>query len=386
MDTKKIAEDNLIYECIAGSKAYGLDTPKSDTDTRGIFIPPKEMIYSPTMNMEQYCDDTKDRTIFSLFKFANLAVACNPNIIELLYVDQEDIISKHPLMDLLLDNRDIFLSQKARHTFSGYAMSQLKRIKGHNKHLSNPQPKKHPSIVDYLKWITPDGKIANVRTNPQAKKLVSSAVAVKVNKHTYMLYTPLLSLDESTPIKPFILPEDPNNLHHVDTEYAWSTINANRHLFIHIGTAICALDEYKHDVQLWQNYWSWKNNRNEKRSKLENEYGYDTKHGMHLMRLLTMGYEILTEGKVKVDRTNIDRDYLMSIRNGKVSYTELVKNAEEMFSKISECPTDLPHKPDIKMINDIVYQILDEYHTPKPKIGTLAKLYERMKNLKSKLY
>ncbi len=37
-------ETHLIYRVVAGSRAYGLDTPESDTDTRGVCIPPAEML------------------------------------------------------------------------------------------------------------------------------------------------------------------------------------------------------------------------------------------------------------------------------------------------------------------------------------------------------
>lgn len=35
----------IILECISGSRAYGLDTPSSDTDIKGVFLLPKEDFY-----------------------------------------------------------------------------------------------------------------------------------------------------------------------------------------------------------------------------------------------------------------------------------------------------------------------------------------------------
>ncbi len=32
----------IILECISGSRAYGLDTPSSDTDIKGVFMLSKE--------------------------------------------------------------------------------------------------------------------------------------------------------------------------------------------------------------------------------------------------------------------------------------------------------------------------------------------------------
>jgi alkylated DNA nucleotide flippase Atl1 len=36
----------VIYRCITGSRAYGLDTDESDTDRRGIYLPPAERHWS----------------------------------------------------------------------------------------------------------------------------------------------------------------------------------------------------------------------------------------------------------------------------------------------------------------------------------------------------
>src|SRR6185503_14539697 len=38
--------DYVIYRCIVGSRAFGLDESGSDTDRRGIYLPPAEMQWS----------------------------------------------------------------------------------------------------------------------------------------------------------------------------------------------------------------------------------------------------------------------------------------------------------------------------------------------------
>ncbi|HYF02057.1 MAG TPA: nucleotidyltransferase domain-containing protein, partial [Patescibacteria group bacterium] len=35
----------LIFECVSGSKSYGLATEQSDTDIRGVFIMPEEKFF-----------------------------------------------------------------------------------------------------------------------------------------------------------------------------------------------------------------------------------------------------------------------------------------------------------------------------------------------------
>lgn len=360
MDATKISEENKIYECRAGSHAYGLSTPESDIDTRGIFIQPKDIVLNPFQNIEQCNDATQDRQLMALDKFMVLASKCNPNIIELLFVEPEDVLYKDPVMDILIKNRNLLVTSQARHTFSGYAVSQLKRIKGHNKHLENPQPEEHPSIVDYLKWITPDGKVVNVRQHTTFKDDIRKWIGVKVNNHLYTVYATSLSLDDNDFIRPLVSSTDKNNLHPINTEHAWEFFNANKGMFFFMGSMTFALEEYKNDVQLWENYWSWKNNRNEKRSKLEEEFGYDTKHAMHLVRLLTMGKEILSGEGVKVRRKE-DRQALMDIRGGKVTYDSLIKHADAMLDNISAMSTDLPRSADTVKLAVIYSEMVETF-------------------------
>ena len=59
---------SIIFECITGSRAYGLDTPNSDTDIRGVFILPKEDFYSLNY-VGQVNNETNDVVYYELRKF-----------------------------------------------------------------------------------------------------------------------------------------------------------------------------------------------------------------------------------------------------------------------------------------------------------------------------
>jgi predicted nucleotidyltransferase len=88
-----------------------------------------------------------DEELQELRKFLKLAADCNPNIIEFLYVDKNIIIST-PIWEKIRNSRDLFLSKKARYTFSGYAISQLLRIKRHRGYLLDGVKHK-PSRCDF---------------------------------------------------------------------------------------------------------------------------------------------------------------------------------------------------------------------------------------------
>ncbi len=124
-------DKHTIFKCIAGSNVYGTNTKDSDLDTRGIAIPPREYFTGYLHNFEQHEDKVKDIVIWSLKKFMKLAADNNPNIIELLFIPRKFWIVNTPYWREIVKHRMLFMSKKVKHTFTGYAYSQLKRIDAH---------------------------------------------------------------------------------------------------------------------------------------------------------------------------------------------------------------------------------------------------------------
>lgn len=126
--------DNMILRCVAGSHLYGLNTPSSDMDERGIYLESLEDVLNINGRQNsEVADDKQDTKYYSLGKFLKLASECNPNIIELLYLPEDAILQKSPVYDDLIEHRDWFMSKRAMHTFKGYAYAQIQRAKGLNK-------------------------------------------------------------------------------------------------------------------------------------------------------------------------------------------------------------------------------------------------------------
>lgn len=119
-------EDFVIYRCVSGSRAYGLETDASDTDLRGVYLAPAELQWSLFGTPEQFEDSTGQWTLWELQKFLIMALKANPNILECLYSPLVDKVT--PLGEELLALREQFLSQMIFQTFNGYAMSQFKKI------------------------------------------------------------------------------------------------------------------------------------------------------------------------------------------------------------------------------------------------------------------
>ena len=119
-------ESFIIYRCIVGSRAYGLDTDASDTDYRGIYLEPAELQWSLFGAPEQFEDNATQSCYWELQKFLTMALKANPNILECLYSPMIEKVT--PLGEELLAVRQHFLSQMIFQTFNGYAMSQFKKI------------------------------------------------------------------------------------------------------------------------------------------------------------------------------------------------------------------------------------------------------------------
>ncbi len=119
-------EQFIIYRCVVGSRAYGLDTDGSDTDRRGIYLAPAELQWSLFGAPEQFEDNAAQSCYWELQKFLSMALKANPNILECLYSPLVEKVT--PLGEELLAMRDAFLSQMIFQTFNGYAMSQFKKM------------------------------------------------------------------------------------------------------------------------------------------------------------------------------------------------------------------------------------------------------------------
>jgi uncharacterized protein len=118
----------VIYRCVIGSRAYGLASDESDTDRRGVCLPPAELQWSLYGVPEQFEDDGAQECYWEVRKFLDLALKANPNVLECLYSPLIEYAT--PLARELLEMRSGFLSKLVYQTYNGYVMSQFKKLEG----------------------------------------------------------------------------------------------------------------------------------------------------------------------------------------------------------------------------------------------------------------
>lgn len=345
--------DRTFYVTRHGSHAYGTSLPSSDLDLRGIAIAPKEYYLGFGQVFEQAEQKVPDLVVFELRKFMKLAADANPNVLELLHTDDSDHVVTSPLFEKLHENRHLFLSRKAKHTFSGYAVSQLKRINTHYRWLKNP-PTQGPTRAEFN---LPE------RTVIPADQLAAANAAIQKQVDQWSWHE-LEDVDPS--VRQALKDEFTRRLAEITswgweetTEKTWLAASRSVGFDTNFIELLDRERRYTGKLREWQQYNDWKKNRNVDRAALEEKYGYDTKHGMHLVRLLRMCREILTEGKVLVRRP--DAEELLRIRAGEWDYHKLVEWAEaqdkdlEALSKTSK----LPNAPDRKKLDQLCIEMVE---------------------------
>ena len=131
--THEYLEENglILFEVIVGSQAHGTSTPQSDIDKKFVYMLPEDIILG-NKYVEQI-NVNADYTGWEIRRFLELLESNNPSVFEILYSPEDCIISKHPLFDILIENRDKFITKICKNSFGGYARQQIKKARGLNK-------------------------------------------------------------------------------------------------------------------------------------------------------------------------------------------------------------------------------------------------------------
>lgn len=339
-----------IYLQRAGSHIYGTNTPNSDQDYRGVCIPTDHGYYFGFLKKFEQKDSgwppDEDKVVYDLRKTFRLMADANPNMLDLLFTRPEDHLLVEPAWERVLEHRERFLSQKVRHTYGGYAFSQLKRIRSHYKWLKDP-PTAPPTREEFG---LPDKKLVGDDEMGAFEWLLAQLIedskqSMRLSQETK---DELSGVSAIAAIQSGIPDEALGAVQKVTgASDGWMAI-------------VAAEKKFKQAKRRWKSYQDWKKQRNPERAKLEAKSGYDTKHAMHLVRLMRMGLEILTTGKVNVFRP--DREELLAIRNGAWAYEEVVEYAEDMEQQLAEAvrTSALPKLPDRNFLDELCCDIIAE--------------------------
>lgn len=238
------ARQRCIIYAYRGSIAHGTYLHKKDPysvddkDTLGVYIPPIEYLFGlREPRTIEHKEGDEDAVYYDIQKMFSLLLKCNPNVLSILWLQPKHYIFCNELGQMMIDNKSIFVTKAAYHSFSGYAYAQLKR------------------------------------------------------------------------------------LHHYSTEG-------------YMG---------------------------QRRKELVERFGYDTKNAGHLIRLLRMGIEFLTEGRLYVERS--DAPMLVSIKRGEWTLEKVQAEADRLFAAAEQAyiNSPLPAEPKRDEAEKLLIQIIRKH-------------------------
>lgn len=303
MIEKEMAEKNLIFKAIVGSKLYGTLGPNSDTDYMGCCLPNIEYVCG-IKRFEQYESKTNpadsrtpnaksdvDATIYSLPKLIHILKENNPTALELLFVpDNCKVFTSQP-WDAILDNKAAFISKKAKHTFIGYAFAQKQKV-------LNKRDRYSQFVTALVKLD--EYKKSGMNTLPERLEL----------------NTDLIKAGQ------------------------WAAFEKGQSIHDVGNRIIKEVEKYGFRID---------NVR---------EHGYDGKFISHVYRLLSEGLELLVEGNITLPLNEVKT--VRAIKDYETSLDETLKmiDAKEHLVEEAYIRSPLPNTPDLELINALQIDIL----------------------------
>jgi predicted nucleotidyltransferase len=89
------------------------------------------------------------------------------------------------------------------------------------------------------------------------------------------------------------------------------------------------------------------------------EFGFDTKYAMHLIRLALQGVELTQTGKLTLPIAEPNRSYLLAIRGGEVPLKDVLSLADELEAQMKRAfdTCSLPEEPDYKTVQEFMLNV-----------------------------
>jgi len=373
-----------LYLVIRGSHAYGTNLPTSDIDYAGVFVQDMNSILGMSY-VEQVNDDKNDIVIYEIRRFLELLAKNNPTILELLNTPEDCVIYKDPAFDVILENRDEFLTKICSQSFGGYALQQIKKAKGQDKKQNWEKDKvTRKEVLDFVyviegeksipwkEWNLSDGEktfdekfigvvnVSNARDtyalfyDMDAHSCFSELVSEE-SRETFKKVRKEMGLPMGLGYKGLVKMDEGQNAGESNSLRLSSIPKGEKP----ICNIIYNKDGYTQHCKDYKSYQTWLEERNEQRWVDVQTHGQkiDGKNMMHCRRLMDMAREI-AEGKgIVVRRPNAQE--LIDIRQGKVDLQSLIDHVESEIKSVDELykNSNLPNSVDVKFVEDLLIDI-----------------------------
>lgn len=343
----------ILFECVSGSRAYGTSNDASDTDIRGVFAQPTAEFLVTGSPQELVADERHNTVYYSLRRMLALLGVANPNILELLYMPDDCVRIDTPEMMLLRAQRAVFITRQCADTHVGYAFSQIKKARGQNKWINQPKPEAPPRKEDFCHVLTPLALAGSEGAPCRPVPLSRSGVLLDECHAARLEHAPDV-------FRIYHYGKAARGVFRGDALALESIPVADENARF-AGLLLYNERAWKQATEDHRNYWQWRAERNEERWRAQ-EAGtldYDAKNLMHTIRLLLSGESILTCGCPIVRFKGPQRELLLRVREGRLSYDEVIGLAEEIKARCTALRdrADLPETVDGAQIDVLLSEL-----------------------------
>lgn len=323
---QRLAKDNCIAIILTGSHLYGTSTPQSDMDYEGIFIEPPEYVIgskscdevdfstkSASKHSARNTPKDVDLKLYSLKNFFYLAQKNNPNKLEFFFAPERNIVYKNEqYWNQIVEAKDMFVSLKIKHSFTGYAVSQKKKLIVKKQRLDELREFKDVLFNGIATCSIPNPKLGDI------------LYCTDLTKFKFITLTMTL---EGTPAI-------------VVNEKEYNYGMAAQDILARITFTI---DQYG------------------SRTRSLDEGGYDYKFASHMFRIYYEGLKLLKEGRMEFPLE--ENKFLLSVKQGEYDLDYLLKRADEFepLFEIAYQESKLRHSPDQDGISKLQTKMYLEY-------------------------
>lgn len=301
----------LLVKMLFGSHVYGTNTPESDTDYKGVYVPALEDFYlgrvRDSINYSTKSDGTQknskddiDFEIFSIRKYLSLLLAGQTVALDMLFTPQEFWVEFNPAWEIIIENRSAFLSKRAQ-SFVGYCREQANKygIKGSRMNAVM-------QVLDYTTELPNNMTVGDINWCPLlGEHIVICLPTEKVNESYLEVCNRKVSY--SLPIK--------------EARKIWDKI--------------------------YQNY----GNRSKQAALNE---GVDFKALSHAVRVIEEAKELFTTGNITFPLIN--KDLILKIKTKQMPYTQVAEIIEQGLAEVEEASKNsfLPDDPNVQLAEQII--------------------------------
>lgn len=396
----------LLYRYKRGSLAQGTFVEgKSDIDHCSVYLaPPNQLLGLGFDYQDEISDDKHDDVAWEFNKFMRLLLKSNPTVLEALFVDDEFVEYEHSIITELKKHRDKFVTKKCFNSFGAYAVSQIKKARSLNKKILHDAERKierrtalsfcytfyNQGSTKMENWLAYRGLYADccgLNNIPNMRDIYG--VFYDWGKHfekvgynydeaiNYYLFHEEDDCDKLRDDMKYCLGKYLYNNENINPTELYREPIGYRGTFKNDDSTEVRLSsiEDKHDRPIchmsfnkdgfikhckdYRDYIDWLEHRNPVRYDENKGKLYDAKNCSHSFRLMNMCIEIAQGNGFNVNRKNIDREFLLDVKQHKYEYDDIMQLLDEKKKEMDEAIANstLPDDIDVNFVNNFVVKV-----------------------------